>query len=214
MSNSAIQSLILAIFCVLPGPSAIASSVDRLQHDWAVASYELAGDAQVQALTQLASQADSAVSSTPNDPAILIWTAIIKSSLAGKAGGFGALGLVKEAKKLLEQSISIDSVALDASAFTSLGSLYYQVPGWPLGFGNDKKARKYLTDALAVNPDGIDPNYFYGDFLFEEGEYDQAEVVLMHALSAAPRAGRELADSGRREEIRALLEKVQQNRGG
>ena len=74
-------------------------------------------------------------------------------------GGLGALGLVKQAKASLEQALAIDPQALAGSAYTSLGSLYYQVTGWPLGFGDDDKAEAMLKQSLAINPDGIDPNY-------------------------------------------------------
>ena len=40
---------------------------------------------------------------------------------------------MKEAKARLEIAIQAGSAALDGSAYTSLGSLYYQVPGWPVG---------------------------------------------------------------------------------
>ena len=56
-----------------------------------------------------------------------------------------------------------------ARLITSLGTLYYKVPGWPIGFGSDKKAREYLAKALDLNPTGIDPNYFMGEFLFDAG---------------------------------------------
>lgn len=49
---------------------------------------------------------------------------------------------MKEAKVLLEQVIEKAPETLDGSAYTSLGSLYYQVPGWPIGFGDDDKAEK------------------------------------------------------------------------
>ena len=35
---------------------------------------------------------------------------------------------------------------------SSLGVLYYKVPGWPIGFGDKDKARDLLQKALAVNP--------------------------------------------------------------
>ncbi len=40
---------------------------------------------------------------------------------------------MKEARASLEAALKIAPEALDGSAYTSLGSLYYQVPGWPLG---------------------------------------------------------------------------------
>ena len=39
-------------------------------------------------------------------------------------------------RRALEQALAIDATALEGSAFTTLGSLYYQVPGWPIGFGD------------------------------------------------------------------------------
>jgi Tfp pilus assembly protein PilF len=59
-----------------------------------------------------------------------------------------------------------------------------------------------------LNPDGIDPNYFYGDFLFRQGDYAGAEQALRKALQAPRRAGRTLADEGRRKEANELLEKI------
>jgi len=97
---------------------------------------------------------------------------------------------------------------LNGSIYTSLGSLYYKVPRWPMAFGDKKKAREYLDKAIKLNPDGIDPNYFYGDFLLEQGEYAQARDYLGKALAAPPRPGREDADQGRREEIQQDIEKT------
>lgn len=105
--------------------------------------------------------------------------------------------------------MAIDPQALAGSAYTSLGSLYYQVPGWPIGFGDDEKAEKMLTQALAINPDGLDPNYFYGDFLQRQKRYEEARAALEKALAAKDRPGRELADKGRRAEATALLQQVE-----
>ena len=106
---------------------------------------------------------------------------------------------------MLEQAESIDPEALNGSIYTSLGSLYYQVPGWPVGFGSDEQAEKYLKKALSINPDGIDPNYFYGDCLLEQRRYTEAARYLEKALQAPDRPDRALADEGRREEARARL---------
>jgi Tfp pilus assembly protein PilF len=79
------------------------------------------------------------------------------------------------------------------------------VPGWPIGFGDDDKAQALLGKALALNPDGIDPNYFMGEFLYRKGERAAARQALAKALKAPARPGRELADQGRRKEIESLL---------
>ncbi len=211
------RKLILATLSLLLAGTALASAdpamdakIAELQAGWAHVKYEVKGeDAQLAGMEGLANQARTVTSAYPDKAEPLIWEAIILSSEAGVKGGMGALSLVKEAKTKLEAAEKIDPTALDGSVNTSLGSLYYQVPGFPIGFGSDKKAKAYLEKALAQNPDGIDPNYFYGDFLFRQGEYAQARDVLNHALAAAPRPGREVADAGRREEIQAVLAKLE-----
>ena len=58
--------------------------------------------------------------------------------------------------------------------------------------------RQLLQKALALNPQGIDPNYFFGEYLVETRHADEAIPYLERALQAAPRPGRQVADSGRR----------------
>jgi tetratricopeptide (TPR) repeat protein len=79
------------------------------------------------------------------------------------------------------------------------------VPGWPIGFGDADKAQPLLEEALKINPNGIDPLYFWGDHLFRQGHYAQAKEALEKALLAPPRSGRELADAGGRKDIQLLL---------
>ncbi|MEE4249569.1 MAG: hypothetical protein V2I38_03185, partial [Alcanivoracaceae bacterium] len=109
-----------------------AGALEDIQRDWAVANYELSGDEQESALLVLVKTTEAAVkASSKKDAPLLIWDGIVKSTLAGKQGGFGALSLVKASRKSLEQALDLDPDALDGSAYTSLGALYYQVPGWP-----------------------------------------------------------------------------------
>ncbi|MCZ8014393.1 MAG: hypothetical protein O9274_01730 [Limnobacter sp.] len=188
--------------------AAPSEEVQRLQTEWAQAMYQDSGKAKETHLGKLAEQSRSLVAQNPKDADALIWQGIVLGSYAGNVGGLGALSLVKEAKVSLESAIALNPKALDGSAYTSLGSLYYQVPGWPLGFGDDKKAEEFLKLGLSINPNGIDPNYFYGDFLFRDGRTADAEAALKKALQAPARPGRESADEGRRKEINALLTKI------
>ena len=184
--------------------------VGELQHDWAIANYELKGDARVTAYEELIEQADAAVAKHPKSAELLVWNGIIKSAFAGVKGGVGALSYAKQAKKSLEASMKIDDRALDGSAYASLGTLYFKVPGWPLGFGSDKKAVQFLQKALALNPDGIDSNYFYADYLLDQKDYANAEKYLLKAQQAAPRQKRPVADAGRQQEILAALATVRE----
>ena len=70
------------------------------------------------------------------------------------------------------------------------------------------KARDLLQKALAINPKGIDANYFFADYLVETGEPQKAVAHLEKVMQAAPRAGRQIADEGRRAEARELMEKI------
>lgn len=184
------------------------AQLHQLQTRWAEINYQTPEKQREEAFAKLVTQADAALASEPNAPELLIWRGIILSTEAGAKGGLGALSLVKEAKSNLEQALAIDPQALAGSAYTSLGSLYYQVPGWPIGFGDDEQAEQMLKQALAINPNGIDPNYFYGDFLQRQKRFEEAHAALEKALAAKDRPGRELADQGRRAEAQALLQQV------
>jgi tetratricopeptide (TPR) repeat protein len=212
--------LVAALFAVaLAGPAfaddvAFNAELLSIQQAWAKVNYETpAGDARAQAFEALEKRAEKFTQQNPARAEALIWEGIVESSYAGAKGGLGALSLAKEARGNLEAALKINPKALDGSAYTSLGTLYYKVPGFPLGFGDHDKAGKLLKQALELNPNGIDPNYFYGEFLFEEGKYGEALKYLDKAAKAAPRPGRELADKGRHGEIAALTAKVRQKMG-
>ena len=130
------------------------------------------------------------------------------SSEAGAKGGLSGLSLAKDARRLLEESLKLDEKALNGSAYTSLATLYAKVPGWPIGFGDKKKAEELFRKSLSANPDGIDANYFYGEYLIDQDRLGEGRAYLEKALKAPPRPGRELADQGRRQEIQALLGKT------
>ena len=195
---------ILAIFSSL-ALAGVEEDVKALQSEWEQVKYARPAAEQEQGFEALTRTADAVRAKYPGRAEPQIWYGIIAASYAGARGGLGALSVVKQAKKALEDALAIDPNALQGSAYTSLGSLYYQVPGWPIGFGDDQKARDLLQKALAINPEGMDPNYFLGDLLYRKGDYDGARQALARALKAPPRPDRPLADAGRRKEIEALL---------
>ena len=108
----------------------------------------------------------------------------------------------------MEEAIKLNDKALDGSAYTSLATLYAKVPGWPIGFGDKAKAEEYFKKSLAINPEGIDPNFFYGEYLADQDRGAEARPYLEKALKAPARPGRELADSGRRQEVKTMLDKL------
>lgn len=189
----------------------VMDAVVELQHGWANAYYQVPEKQKEAAFKELAAKAHSVSAANPDRVEPMVWEAIILSSYAKFSGGLGALSKAKASRDLLEKAEKIQPDALNGSIYTSLGSLYYKVPGWPIGFGDKKKAREYLDKALKLNPDGIDPNYFYGDLMLEQGEYAKAQEYLQKALAAPARPGREDADQGRRAEVQQALEKVKQH---
>lgn len=187
----------------------VMAQIVPLQNEWARIKYQVGGkDAKLTAIHVLEQQAANITAANPTRAEPKIWEAIILSTDAGIVKGMSALPKVTKAKELLEASLQLDSKALDGSAHTSLGSLYYQVPSWPIAFGDNKKAEKHLKTALQLNPTGIDPNFFYGDFLLQADRADEATIYLNKALQAPPRAGRQVADAGRIQEIKAALAKA------
>lgn len=205
-------AVILSFVMVMINPvfaNTLDETIHTLQQEWAIANYKTSESELESAFEKLTAKAQEAVNTYPEKAEPLIWNAIIVSSDAGKNGGFGALGKVKEARVLLLKAEKINPNALHGSVYTSLGSLYYQVPGWPLGYGDDEQAEKYLQKALSMNPDGIDPNYFYGDFLLENGKHQEAKTYMEKALNAPARKERPLADEGRRGEISAKLKIIE-----
>jgi tetratricopeptide (TPR) repeat protein len=198
---------------VTPDP-AFDAELASIQQAWARVNYETpAGDQRIDAFAALEQRAEKFVHDHPARAEALIWEGIIESSYAGAKGGLGALSLCKEARGNLEAALKLDPNALNGSAYTSLGALYYKVPGFPVGFGDDEKAGQLLQKALALNPNGIDSNYFYAEYLYEQGEYQEALQYLDRAGKAPPRPGRETADKGRHGEIAALTAKVKAKLG-
>jgi hypothetical protein len=212
--TTVVRRKLLAVMLVLVSIGSVyAASLDadllEVQQTWARINYSTnSADQKATEFGQLAAKAAALVSREPGRAEPMVWHGIALSSQAGAKGGLGALSLAKEARSVLEASLKIDSTALAGSAHTSLGTLYHKVPGFPVGFGDDKKARKHLETALKLNPTGIDPNFFYAEFLLDKGETALAVKHLKLAQAAPARPGREAADAGRRQEIAALLRKI------
>jgi tetratricopeptide (TPR) repeat protein len=203
-----VACLVLGLQPLVALAASVEEAVVELQHQWEIIKYQTPLKEQEKKFEALAAKAHQVSQAFPDRAEPLVWEGIIVSSWAGAKGGIGALGLAKRAKAHYEGAIKIKPDVLDGSAYNSLGVLYYKVPGWPIGFGDDKKAQELLQKALAVNPHGIDPNFFYGEFLVEQGKPREALAYLERALQAPPRPGRDIADAGRREEARKLLEET------
>jgi tetratricopeptide (TPR) repeat protein len=195
----------------LAAADAVEDGLRPILEEWAVIKYHTPEKQQESRYHALAVAAHKLAEAHPGRAEPLVWEGIALSSEAGAKGGLGALSLAKSAKEKLELALKKDDHALKGSAWTSLGTLYYKVPGWPIGFGDKARAEEMLNKAVAINPDGIDPNYFHGEYLYERKRYGEALQALAAAMKAPARPGRELADSGRHQEILALMAKVRKD---
>lgn len=205
-------SAIFGGFWAVQSVAADSAELFHLQQRWAEVNYQMEGKAQLSAFAQLVEESEALGVQEPSSAEVWIWKGIIKSTYAGAKGGLGALGLAKEAKVDLEFSVGLDPNALNGSAYTSLGTLYHSVPGWPVGFGDEDVAEELLLKAIALNPEGIDTNYFYGTYLLDEKRYAEAERVLLRAQQAPARPDRPVADAGRQREISEALELLNEKR--
>ncbi|MGC2167095.1 MAG: hypothetical protein WA632_13905 [Gallionella sp.] len=184
------------------------SAVAELQHGWAMVLYQTPKNHKEAAYLALSSRARQAAERFPGRVEPMVWQAIVLSSYAEYENGLSALGKLKTAKELLLAAEKIDPAAMHGTIPMVLGVIHYKAPGWPLSFGDDRKAQEYLQAALRSNPDGMDQNFYYGEFLLQLHDDAKASSYLKKALAAEPRVGREDADSGRKAEIERMLQSI------
>ncbi|PZO88229.1 MAG: hypothetical protein DI626_02255 [Micavibrio aeruginosavorus] len=201
--------LLVPSFSSSPAYANLSSDLQSVQEEWAHIKYQVPGkDAKLAAIAKLEKRVDGLVASNPKSADAKIWAAIVWATDANITKSISGLPKVEKAKALLEESLELDPKAMEGSADMTLGSLYYQVPGWPVGFGNDDKAEQHLKRALAINPDGMDTNYWYGAFLLDDGRNAEAVPYLEKAAASPVRANRKVADEGRLKEIQDALSKA------
>src|SRR6202035_1844630 len=189
----------------------LSPEIRRLQTKWEAIKFSVPeGDDQTNQMNALGEDADAVAARLPGTPEALIWDGIITSERASMASTFYALGFAKRARDILEQAYNLDPAKLDAGARTSLGLLYYRVPGVPIGFGDKAKARQLLEQAVKLAPNGLDAWYFYGDFLYTQNEFPKAADVFQHALKIPVHPDRPLWDKNRRLVIKELLAKIEE----
>jgi len=190
---------------VMATDSQAQAAVQPLKDEWAEVFYRMPTKQQATQLEVFLTRARELVKRYPQAAEPLLMEALVLCSQAGVDGGLGALGKVKAAREVLNRAISLDPLAMEGSAYVMLGNLYYRLPGWPLSFGDDNLARQYLETALRHYPNELDTNYFYGDFLLEQGEFDKALVFLEKADKAPVRADARLSDLKLKQELGQAL---------
>lgn len=182
------RKIIIVVFLLLFAQSALADSmqesVSKIEANWVDTSEAKATTERKNIFLQLAEDISEVVVAFPSQAEPLILKSAILLTMAEDASSFVALGLVKQAKQLLAKAIDINPEARDGSALVTMGVLYYKVPGWPIAFGDNDEAESYLLKALEVDPNGVASNYFYAEFLLEQGKDGLALSYLNKAIEA------------------------------
>lgn len=204
--------LIASVFFLSVGDAAaddFAREALALEDQWALTKYEMTDKAQrLQNVQALHLEAESLVSRYPDRAEPLVWRALI-FILEGEVHSSGAsLRPLRAARSVLEAAAKIDSTVMNGAVHTNLGSLYYEVPGWPIAFGDNDKAEEHLRIALVFDPDGREANYFFGDFLLQRRRAREALPYLEKALNVPIRAEHARADKGRHGEVLSAYEKA------
>lgn len=201
---------ILGAAAIVAAAPAFADSFDdgltAIQNEWAAANFETTDKAaRDDAFFVLLKHASEFSARYPDRAEAVAWEGIVLSTYAGEVSAMSAMKYAKGARAALERAEKLDATALDGGIYASLGALYSKVPGGFIGFGDDELAAEYFAKALAVDADNIDNNYFYGEFLLDQGDYAGARSAFEHALAAPQIAARPVFDAGRRAQIRELL---------
>jgi tetratricopeptide (TPR) repeat protein len=208
-----LTGLIFLIWVVPPAGAEEPTAFDfqGLEKRWAIAKYELTDKAlRLAAVRSLHEETEALVQRHPGRAEPLIWRGIIFILEAEAHSNTTSLSALRNAKNVLEEALSRDPTALNGAAHANLGSLYYEVPGWPISFGNNRKAAEHLVAALQLDPHGREANYFYGDFLLQRGQESEALPYLEKALSVPIRSEHEHADRGRHKEVEYAYRKARQ----
>ena len=183
-------------------------SLTKLESEWATVFYNTPEQKKAPAYKQLLSQSILLASQFPDRPEPLFWEAVIKATYAEHLDAISALDSINQARDLLIKALEIDPQTMNGSAYVTLGTLYYMTPGWPIAFGDNTKAREMLETALKINPDGIDVNYYYADYLLSNNELNAAEKYFEKAASSPIDPEQSYADKRLKQEAKIALLKT------
>ncbi len=187
-------------------------SLQRIESEWASIYYSTPKQKQGPAYSELLDKTIHLSRQHPNNAEPIIWEAIVKATNADHQDAVSALESIHDARDLLLKAIEINPQAMDGSAYVTLGTLYYMAPKWPIGFGDEETAQKMLQTALKINPNGIESNYFYGDFLLSNNNFNEAEKYFKRALAIPARAEQFYADNQLKEQARIALKNTHESR--
>ena len=182
------KKIIFVVFGLLLSPACFADNMDealaRIETEWSHVDSNVSVKVKKEKLKRLYKKVTKLANDHPDRAEPKIVQACILLTIAEVDDAFSALNLVHQARDLLLAANSINPHARNSSGVYTLGILYYKVPGWPIGFGDDNKAEQMLLSSLSRTPKSIGGNYYYGEFLIQQDRADEAEIYLKRAAQA------------------------------
>jgi predicted Zn-dependent protease len=192
-ASTTLMYLVLSL--TLASTADLSNELATLQRQLDDANYDaLSKEAKLAALKAIGIQADALAKKYPDRAEPLLWQARSLMGQAGANGGLSARGIMYDALDKLEAASKIPTNTAAVDTFTNLGAMYGNAPGFPLAFGNKKKAHANFKKALELDPNGLGVNIEYAKVLFKFDDYAGALKYATAAANAAPRTGRDKAD--------------------
>jgi tetratricopeptide (TPR) repeat protein len=140
----------------------------------------LPGEQQKRAYEDGIAAARAAIAALPNKPEGHFWVAANMGALAESFGLRQGIKYRGAIREELETTLKLDPAFQQGSADRALGRWYYKVPG--LFGGSNKKSEEHLRKALAYNPNSIISLLFLGETLADMGRKDEARAMLQKAI--------------------------------
>jgi tetratricopeptide (TPR) repeat protein len=201
--------LILSLPCLADN---LADRLNNVESEWASIYYSTPKHKQGTAYLRLLDKTLDLSRRYPGNAEPIFWQAVVKATYADHQDALSALKTIHEARDLLVKAIAINPETMEGSAYVTLGTLYYLAPKWPIAFGDDNEAEKMFQSALKINPDGIDTNYFYGEFLLSIDNPKDAVKYLERAANAPARTEQLYADNQLKEEARLAMKNAMERK--
>ncbi len=211
MKKTTFVALLLLMSGVVSAKS-IMIDINAIESEWANIYYDQNLDQKGSRYLSLIRKIKELSHAYPNAVEPVVWEALVVATNAEFEPAFTALDSINQAKDILEAAIAKEPMALEGAAFVVLGTLYYMTPGWPISFGDEDKAERLLQKGLDINPDSIDANYFYADYLLSVDDLEGAQKYFKQAIEAPVRPEQVYADEQLKKEALLALKDTEQSR--
>jgi hypothetical protein len=203
--------LLAACHCAAAATAAADSLDDELEAlvgDYDTVRFDTSNDeARSKALTTLIQRAASLAKQHPSRGEPLAWKGIVEADLSARER---SLGQAKNARKTLEASLAILPNSSAPDAYSTLGAMYANMPGFPLAFGDKKKARVHFQQCLTLDAKHVGCNINYASLLLKQEDFAGAIKHANAGIAGLPRPGRDKADKASRGSAETIITKAKE----